>query len=333
MVRKGRTLRVPVPTALRSGTLPVIVTITAVDPCGRGFLTAFACGTPLPTTSTLNATRSSATANLAIVGVGASGEICIATTVTTDVVIDIVGNLVGSGGGRLSAIDPVRLVDTREPASGELPTARGVRPAGTTTVVPVRASAAVADSDVAVSVNLTVTGTRGRGYVSVSPGPCTSRPSTSNLNHVVGETIAVAAISRIGADGTICVYNHVETHLLVDLTGTVGTTGSRIQAAQNVRLLDTRPATPQASGLTVSTTTGPADQTGAIVNLVGIGRRVGYLAARPCAAKATPSTSTLNHTTVARANLAVVATDTRTFCVYRHVPADVVVDAVAWLVP
>jgi hypothetical protein len=63
--------------------------------------------------STLNYLAGVATANLALVGVGAGGRICVTSLAASDVVVDLAASVPGGGG--YTAAGPVRLADTRPP--------------------------------------------------------------------------------------------------------------------------------------------------------------------------------------------------------------------------
>ncbi len=121
----------------------------------------------------------------------------------------------------------------------------GMRPSGTTTVVPVANRAGVPAGVSAVTLNVTATQSSGAGFATVFP--CgTARPETSNINYGPGTTIANSVTSKVGADGTVCVYNESPTHLLVDVSGYfAGSSG--FGALQPARLLDTRGSSMPAS--------------------------------------------------------------------------------------
>lgn len=54
--------------------------------------------------------------------------------------------------------------------------------------------------------------------------PCGQTPPTaSNLNYVEGGTIPNAVVTKVGAQGRICVFTSAATHLLVDVNGYVPT--------------------------------------------------------------------------------------------------------------
>jgi hypothetical protein len=334
-VRAKHFVRVPMPADVPSDALGVIVTVTAVGPCSPGFVTAYRCGTSMPATSTLNPNRPGAMANMAIVPLAADRALCLYTNAGVDLVVDLLGHLATTG-QRVQPVGPIRLVDTRPGLPDELALADGALAPRSVMSVPVGNVDSVGPDAVAVALNVTVTEAETRGYVTVYPGPCTTPATTSNLNFVAGETIAAGTITRLGDDRSICVYNHSGSHVIVDLTGVVGPTGQRVRTSENVRLVDTRDGGgPSGSELRVSTavTAAPPNHTGAITNTVAIGSRRGYAAVRGCGSGTAPTTSTVNHLDLPIANIAVVDVVAREFCIYRHTPADLVVDAVAWLVP
>ena len=76
----GRMMTVPVAgnNGVPADATAVVVSVTAVEPCGDTFLTAFPCGTALPTTSIVNAGTGSIVANSAVIRLGL-GAMCIYT--------------------------------------------------------------------------------------------------------------------------------------------------------------------------------------------------------------------------------------------------------------
>lgn len=93
----GAGATVVVPVAVRagipaSGATAVAVNITATEAGGPGFVTAWASGTPQPTTSNLNLDAAGQTRpNHAIVPVGADGSITLFTYAPTHLVVDVFG--------------------------------------------------------------------------------------------------------------------------------------------------------------------------------------------------------------------------------------------------
>ena len=70
--------------------------------------------------------------------------------------------------------------------------------------------------------------------------PCgAAQPTASNINFVAGQRIANNVIAPIGADGSVCVYVHAPTHVVVDASGWFGPDGSFVAATPR-RLVDSR---------------------------------------------------------------------------------------------
>ena len=92
-----------------------------------------------------------------------------------------------------------------------------------------------------VSLNVTVTEPVDSGFVTVYP--CGARPLASNLNFVPWQTVPNAVIAPLAADGTVCFYSNVDTHLVADVNGYFDA-GASLHTLTPVRLFDTRPAEP-----------------------------------------------------------------------------------------
>ena len=82
-----------------------------------------------------------------------------------------------------------------------------------------------------------------------------------------------------------------------------------------------------------SANSAPQNHVGAIVNVVGLRDGRGFVTARACGHRGAPEHSTLNHREGAAANVAITPRTGGRTCIYRQPEANVVVDAVAWLVP
>lgn len=90
----------------------------------------------------------------------------------------------------------------------------------------------------AVAVNLTVTAPRSSGFLTAFPCGVT-QPVASNANFVRDQVVAAAAIVPVGSDGSICVGNNEQTHVVVDVTGSFPS-GAGFVPVTPVRLADTR---------------------------------------------------------------------------------------------
>ncbi|HEX4980722.1 MAG TPA: hypothetical protein VFV63_03450, partial [Ilumatobacteraceae bacterium] len=147
-----RTLKVAgvggVPTTATS----VVVNVTAANVTGSGFATVFPAGTPLPTASNLNYRAGDVRANLAVVRVGSNGSISLyAAESSTDLIVDVMGSFAPTGGGQVTTITPVRLVDSRS----ALRVHGGLLGTGEVVKIPVRGEAGIPANATAVILNVT----------------------------------------------------------------------------------------------------------------------------------------------------------------------------------
>jgi hypothetical protein len=91
------------------GASGALLNLTATRTAGAGYLTAFPCGTTQPNASNLNMSGRGDVANFAIVAPDATGRVCVFSSVTTDLVVDVFGAFGSVFEGRA----PARLLDTR----------------------------------------------------------------------------------------------------------------------------------------------------------------------------------------------------------------------------
>ena len=69
-----------------------------------------------------------------------------------------------------------------------------------------------------ISVNLTVTGAVARGFATMYA--CDEeQPDTSSLNYPAGQSIANGLITKVSAEGTVCVYVNRSAHIVLDVFG------------------------------------------------------------------------------------------------------------------
>ena len=300
----------------------VVVNLTAAGAQQAGYLTAFPCGAAAPSASNLNVSAGEVRANLATVALDATKSMCIFSSTTTDVVVDLAG-WYGADGSAYQPSTPDRVFDSRQ-AGG----------AGTTFTVPVPAAAAV-------TVNLTVTNPAAAGYLTAYPCGMDA-PLVSNVNFTPGQTVANLATVRVGQANSICLSSPVPTNVIVDLAGSFATDGGTFTSAVTSRFLDTRTGiggwTGEADAMQrievqIAGTRGiPAGSTSAVVNLTATGATAaGFVAAYPCD-QATPTVSNLNFDGgAAVANLATVRlSSTGTLCLTASARTHLIADVAGW---
>lgn len=84
----GSTRRLDLLSRAAVGTTTAQLNLTATDVVTDGYLTAFPCDTPMPPTSSLNFRRGDTAAAMVTVPLGATGEVCVASSGSAHVVVD-----------------------------------------------------------------------------------------------------------------------------------------------------------------------------------------------------------------------------------------------------
>src|SRR5664280_444382 len=193
--------------------------ITVVTQGYLGYLTVWPTGQQRPRISTLNSLDGRIKANAAIVPAGASGDVSVYATDTTNVVLDIDGYFAPVSGSTLAfyPLPPCRIADTRKdtfPLGLGSPYLAGGQerpfPILNATTCNIPSSAA------AYSLNFTVVSHGPLGYLTVWPTGG-SRPNVSTLNDIPGTIVANAAIVVAGAGGEVSVYPTNNTDLVIDI--------------------------------------------------------------------------------------------------------------------
>ena len=220
--------------------------VSVVPNGSLAYLTVWPAGQSQPLVSTLNSLDGRIKANAAIIPAGASGEISVYATNTTNVIVDVNGYFAPVTGSTLAfyPLPPCRVADTRDssypPGLGP-PYLTGHQERqfpilnATTCNIP---SSGVA----AYSLNFSVVPHAPLGYMTVWPTGG-SRPTVSTLNDIPGQTIANAAIVVAGASGNVSVYPTSDTDLIIDINGyfaAAGQGGLSLYGVQPCRVIDTR---------------------------------------------------------------------------------------------
>ncbi|MEM1333200.1 MAG: hypothetical protein AAGG08_07040 [Actinomycetota bacterium] len=200
----------------------VAANLTVIRPDGPGFASLYPCdrGAAPPTTSNVNFDAGQVRANSAIVPLTEDGTLCIFTSATADAVLDITAAI--SESDDFSGVAPARLLETREgqPTEDGERAGEGRLPARQATELQIGGRAGIpADADV-VSLNVTAVQPSGPGFLSVLDAEfgCDGiTPSTSTVNFGAGaRAVANSTTVQLSSRGTVCVYAHEATHVLVD---------------------------------------------------------------------------------------------------------------------
>jgi len=230
----------------------VALNVTAVTPALNGHLRVFPCDSSadsLPPTSFINFQRLATVANAGLVVVPASGGICVYSSASSHVVLDMTGWLpVGKTHTALAA--PVRLFDTRAGQQGVLEAEDETVPftVDTVRVFSVGGQAGLPASGFnAIVVNVVAITPTSAGELQVYP--CDNignpAPTTSVVRFVAGVTAAAGGIVGVkSAEEKFCVKSSGDADVLVDVTGYVKVGGGSGYAVWGgsvpKRLIDTR---------------------------------------------------------------------------------------------
>ena len=239
---------------------------------------------------------------------------------------------------------PVRLLDTRSDHTtidGQF-NGIGLRDQGSTTMLTVAGRASIPVNAAAVVLNVTITQAQAPGYVTVYPcGAAT--PTASNVNYVVGSTIANAVVVKVGAAGQVCLFTQSAVHLVVDANGSFAA-GASLTPLVPGRVLDSRSGQPtvdgQASGIGVRQAASvtqvqvggragvPGNAAAVALNVtVTEAQDVGYATVYPCGSDA-PLASNLNYvagSTIANAAITKIGEGGKV-CIYTQAPVHLIVD-------
>ncbi|HEX2783296.1 MAG TPA: SGNH/GDSL hydrolase family protein [Ilumatobacteraceae bacterium] len=213
------------PTQVGADAVAVAVNVTAAAPATAGYLTVWPCDSPRPLASSVNFGAGQARGAQSTTLLGPGRRMCVFSNAATDIVVDLQGVFVASGGLRFAPVTPDRKVDTRN--TGRQSTIAIAAPPGAT----------------AVAATLTVTGGITAGFLSAFPCSGTI-PKISNVNWQPGETVAGAVFVPVAADGTFCVFTNSPTDVIVDITGVFNAISDlRFTPVTPTRMLDTRDGT------------------------------------------------------------------------------------------
>ncbi|MGD9995915.1 MAG: DUF4394 domain-containing protein [Ilumatobacteraceae bacterium] len=204
------------------GVSAVIVNLTATEADEPGFIQAYASGTPQPGTSNLNVERTGGTvSNLAVVPVGADGQIVLFTQKGAHLIVDVAGwysNEFGRGGysGLFVPVDPSRVLDTRD-GTGAAP--KPVPALGTIDVTIAGRAGVPEDGVAGVVANLTAVDTAAPGFVTMYPAG-TPLALVSSLNvDVVGQIVPNLVASPLSSGGKVSIFHQTGGNLVADVAG------------------------------------------------------------------------------------------------------------------
>jgi hypothetical protein len=308
------------PAAVGSDAGAVVLNITAADPAAAGYLTVWPCSADRPSTSSVNFGAGRARGAQAISQLGSGRTVCVFASAATDVIVDLQGVFVVSGGLTFAPLTPARVLDTRF--------------IGRAATIPVSASGGAT----AVAITLTVTGGATAGFLSAYP--CSAgRPDVSNVNWQAGETTAGAVFVPVGADGTVCVYTSSPVDVIVDVTGTFSAGGAlRFVPVAATRMVDTRTGAGgwwgrQGAGQTIDIGVAP-DTAVAVTGTITMVEpsTAGYLTATACGLSEVTSSVNAARNTVVANSLTPGLAPGGDLCIHSVVGTHTLFDTTGWWV-
>jgi hypothetical protein len=251
-----------------------------------------------------------------------------------------------SSGTTFVSITPSRLLDTRSGNTTIDGQSAGIGPYQALTVTPVKVAgrAGIPNDAIAAALNIIAINPSGDGFITVFP--CgTSVPITTNINFFRGAIISNMVISKLGTDGSVCIYSNVTTDVVIDINGAFPAVSTQSFTNINpVRVLETRPGNYTNDGryngigrlapgsitqLDLANRLGiPNDVSAVSLNIIAITPQAdGYLTVFPCDGGGVPNTSTVAYRAgkiISNATIAKVVGGK--VCIYTLSAVDVVVD-------
>jgi len=188
------------------GATAVAVNLTVVGAAEPGWLRATPCDA-VAEVSNVNFLPTEAVAGSAFVATSPQNTICVETSTSADVIVDLTGTF-GDGGLSFVPVRPTRMLDTRNAIGGWSP----IHGSGETLDVRV----APGDAE-AVTGTLTIVGPIRAGYLTAFG--CGPTPATSSVNSDAGRALANSLTTGVSDSGRLCVYSDPAGHSLFDVTG------------------------------------------------------------------------------------------------------------------
>jgi hypothetical protein len=247
----------------------VVLNVTVTESQGTGFITVYPCEAGRPTASNLNYVPNKNIPNMVIAKIGSGGLVCLFNSAATHLIVDVAGYFPGVD-AFVPLPAPARLLDTRPgntTVDGKF-AGDGLRANGSVLALQVASRAGVPAGASTVVLNVTVDEPQIAGFITVYP--CGAGiPTASNLNYVAGQTVPNAVITKLAADGTVCLFNSAATQLIVDVAGYFANAAVLVPLAAPARLLDTRPGATTIDGDVRFTGSGLRPSGGTIDLIVG----------------------------------------------------------------
>lgn len=193
--------------ATPAGAEMVAVNITVTGADEPAFVTAYPCADEVPLVSNVNVLPGDTNAGAAFVTVGEGGAICVRSSASADVIVDLTATLDSDADLVYVPVAPTRMLDTRDATGGWAP----MHGAGQMLDV------GVAPQDArAVSATLAIVQPLGPSFLTAAP--CGADTTTSSINAAAGDVVANGLTVGVTA-GRLCVTSRTAAHTVVDVNG------------------------------------------------------------------------------------------------------------------
>ncbi len=220
-----------------SGIAAVALSISSSCATTPTTVTAWAAGSPRPSSPSLNVAAGTTAAALAVVPLGGNGLVSIANTAgTTELAVHVVGYYPLAGGQVFKPVRTLRLYDSRRDPAGM------VVPGNDRVVTMPALSGIPASSMTGAMLNVTTVAPAGAGTLTVQSAAGDRENATVAFSH--GSLVKGRAVARL-AGGAFKVSAHTAaTHVVIDVVGWWAPAevvrGRLFQPRATTRVLDTR---------------------------------------------------------------------------------------------
>ena len=186
-----------------SGIVAITGNLTMVSPSMGGYVSLGPDKTDTPASSTINAPARDTRANNVVVQVNSDGTLSAVYMAggggTVDLVLDISGYFVASGGALFNTLAPTRLLDSRSDIG-----LAGPFSANAAKTLQVTGHGGIPSGTVAIAANLTVTLQTAGGFAALGPKPSiNSATQFSNLNFPIRDDRANGATVPLASNGSL----------------------------------------------------------------------------------------------------------------------------------
>jgi len=186
-----------------AGVDAVTLTVSVSAAAAKGWVTVWPCGQAMPVASTVNYVAGDSVANSATVPLGAAGAVCVYTSASTHLAVDVAGWWDEAGLPARMAVSQ-RALETR---TGPKPGAGSVVPVALADLVPSGATAVIA--------NITTVQPGATG--AVQAWDCTTAGDGVTVVAGSGVNRAGVAAVALSAESNVCLTTAVAAHLLLDV--------------------------------------------------------------------------------------------------------------------